>query len=1056
MAGAGCDWNETGRAGAKGSTGPIAFNAEILPILSEKCFHCHGPDRGSRQGDLRLDQAEFAYHEGKNGKAIVRGDPDKSLVIRRLLSKDPTEVMPPPAAHSQVKPGEIELLKAWIRQGAVYEQHWAFVAPKRPAVPAVKQTQWARGVVDTFILARLEKAGMAPSAEADKASLIRRVSYDLTGLPPTPEEAAAFLADREPGAYENLVDRLLASPRYGEHRARYWLDVARYGDSHGLHGDYERSVWPYRDYVIRAFNANKPFDQFTRENLAGDLLPAQNLDQQLASAFIRLGISSGEGGAIIQELRVNNQRERVEAYGAAYLGMTTGCAACHDHKFDPLSQKDHYQLSAFFNNLTENPNNQGRADWPPFIGLPAARDRAAYDELLARKAGIQRAMFRRREQAGELVAEWLRSGLQPARRVAPEGLILRLKFDEQQGAVLANSAPGAGGARVAATGGAPVWGEDTLFWPSLRMETTTRLELPAVGDVDSADAFTVSSWIKPRYETAKFSKVPEGAILARMDGRTGSPGWELYFKQGKLIFRLVAQGAVAIESAEEVLTSDHWNHVLASYDGSRRAAGLKLYVDGQRQKVTVLGDDLSGSSRTPAPLLLARRHPDDAPLRDTSFQDLRFYRRALTEDEAPRVAREDYVAEIVLRPVEKWNEDEKHAVEAFYFAHRDAASLTLAAGLPAIDAELARLTKDGPVALVSEEAPLLAYADVLNRGVYSQRQERVRPAVPHFLPPLPPGAPRDRRGLAEWTVSAENPLTARVTVNRMWSELFGTGLVETTEDFGVVGARPSHPELLDWLAVEFRESGWNVKQFYKMLVTSATYRQSARAEPALREKDPGNRLLARGPRFRLDAEMLRDTVLLTSGLLVEKLGGPSVKPYQPPGIWEAGTSPTSNTSKYEPEHGEGLYRRSLYTFWKRMATMPNMDAFDAPVRDTACTRRQRTTTPLQALVTMNDVQWLEAARKLAERVLRERRDDETRLDRLGWILLARPWRQEEKAVLAAALEKFRATYSADDAAAARLVAVGEAPLDPASPVRETAAWMLVASTACNLDATLNK
>ena len=1049
----------------------VTFNAVIQPILSENCYHCHGPDSSSRKGGLRLDRPEFALKGGESGKpAIVAGDPDKSQLVRRILSKDPQEVMPPPAMHNQLEPHEIELLKSWIKQGGVYEEHWAFIAPKRPAEPAVKQADWSRNAVDRFIQARLEKEGLAPSPVADRETLIRRATYDLTGLPPTPEETAAFLADQSPDAYERVVDRLLASPRYGEHRARYWLDVARYGDSHGLHGDYERTVWPYRDYAIRAFNQNKPFDQFTRENLAGDMLPAANLDQQLASAFIRLGISSGEGGSIIQELRVNNQRERVEAFGAAYLGLTTGCAACHDHKFDPLSQKDHYQLTAFFNNLTENPNNQGRAEWPPFIRLPKEKDRAEYDRLLARRAEIQSRLQKRRDEAGEHIARWLQSGENQPKAVPASSLQVRLKFDEQQGAAFANSAPEAGSDRVVATGGAPVWGEDTWFWPSLRMETTTRIALPAAGDVDLTDAFAVGAWVRPRYETARFSKPPkEGVLMARLGREAGGDGrgWEVAFfgeaggvdgsMGGRIRFRLQgATGAAIIETEKDLLISDRWNHVLALSAGTGRATDLALYVDGIKQAVRIVRDDLQGSIRTAAPLLLARRDPDEAPLRDTAFQDFRFYRRQLDAAEAARVAWEDRVAEISRRPIAQWSEDELHTMAEFYFRQRDAGSLALMSGLPEIEARLAELTKDGVAAIVSEEAPRLAYADVLDRGAYAQRKERVRPAVPHFLPQMPANAPKDRRGLAEWTVSAANPLTARVTVNRMWAELFGTGLVETTEDFGIVGARPSHPELLDWLAVEFRESGWDMKRFYRLLVTSSAYRQSARIEPALLEKDPKNRLLARGPRFRMDAEMLRDTVLATSGLLVEQLGGPSVKPYQPPGIWEAGTPPTSNTAKYEQDHGASLYRRSLYTFWKRMGTMPNMNAFDAPDRDVSCTRRQRTTTPLQALVTMNDVQWLEAARKLGERIVRERKTDDDRFNLLAQILLARPWRAEEKAVLVSLRDKLHATYVNDSDSARSLLTVGEAPADQALPAAEVAVWMLLASTVQNLDATLNK
>ena len=1056
----------------------VTFNAVIQPILSENCYPCHGPDSSSRKGGLRLDRPEFALKGGESGKpAIVAGDPESSQLMRRILSKDPQEVMPPPAMHNHLEENEIKNLKKWIEQGGVYEEHWAFIAPKRPAEPTVKHRDWPRNPVDHFILARLEKENLAPSPEASREALIRRVTYDLTGLPPTPEETAAFLDDQSSDAYERVVDRLLASPRYGEHRARYWLDVARYGDTHGLHSDPKFSAWPYRDYTIRAFNQNEPFDQFIRENLAGDMLPAANLDQQLASGFIRLGISSGEGGTILQELRVNNQKERVEAFGAAFLGLTTSCASCHDHKFDPFSQKDHYQLAAFFNNLKELPNNQNRAEWPPFIRLPKEKDRAEYDRLLARRAEIQSQLQQRRDQASEHIARWLQSGEHKPKAVSASSLQVRLRFDEQQGASFANSAPGAGSDRIMATGGAPVWGEDTWFWTSLRTETTTRIALPSAGDVEFTEAFAVGAWVKPGYNIARFSPPPkEGVVVARFGREAGGDGrgWEVAFmgedygellseeakdkpKDGRIRFRLQGTaGAAVIESEKALLMSNRWNHVLAVSAGTGRAADLALYVDGVKQTVRIVRDDLQGSIRTAAPLLLARRDPDEAPLRETAFQDFRFYRRMLDENEAVRVAWEDRVAEISLRPLAQWSDDELHTVADFYFRQRDAGSLALAAGLPEIEASLAQLTNDGMPAIVSEEASRLAYSDVLERGAYANRKERVRPAVPHFLPQMPANSPRDRRGLAEWTVSAANPLTARVTVNRMWAELFGTGLVETTDNFGIVGERPSHPELLDWLAVEFRESGWDIKRFYRLLVTSATYRQSARIEPALLEKDPKNRLLARSPRFRMDAEMLRDTVLFSSNLLVEQLGGPSVKPYQPTGIWEAGTPNMSNTATYDQDHGASLYRRSLYTFWKRMATMPNMNAFDAPDRDVSCTRRQRTTSPLQALVTLNDVQWLEAARKLGERIVRERKTDDDRLNLLGQILLARHWRAEEKAVLVSLRDKLHATYVSHPDSAKDLLTVGEAPVDPTLPATEVAVWMLLASTVQNLDATLNK
>jgi Protein of unknown function (DUF1553)/Protein of unknown function (DUF1549)/Planctomycete cytochrome C/Concanavalin A-like lectin/glucanases superfamily len=1049
----------------------FSFNEVVQPILSENCYGCHGPSSSSRKAELRLDHPEFAYAPHASfGPAIIPGRPESSPLVRRIEAQNPDERMPPPETRKILKPEQIAALRQWIKEGAHYETHWAFVAPKRAPLPVTSRKDWAQTDIDRFILARLEKEALAPSPQADRRTLIRRVTYDLTGLPPTPEEVEAFVADRSRDAYEKLVDRLLASPRYGEHRAHYWLDVARYGDTHGLHLDNFRSIWPYRDYVIRAFNENKPYDQFVREQLAGDLLPAQRPDQLVASAFIRSGISSGEGGTLVEELRVNNKRERTEAYGAAFLGLTVGCANCHDHKFDPLTQKDFYRLTAFFNNLTEDPSNDDRNDWPPFIRLPKPENRAAYDQVFAKRSVVQRQISVRRDHARELIATWLARPAAAAQPVSPDGLLVQLRLDEQKGATFINAAPGASPKTVTATGGAPVWGENTWFWPSMRMDTSTRVELKGIGDVEANQAFSVGTWLMPYLETASSESAHFGAIVAHVDSAQQGRGWELYYTEekpkpkqplfkGRLVLHLThawPANALDVETQSLLLERGHWNHVLATYDGSGRASGVQLYIDGQPQALKVVKDTLSGTIRNAAPLEFGRQYPDANPLRQSRYQDFRYYARALRPEEAARVPREDFVSGIVRRPMASWTEDEFKAVSDFYFAQVDGPTRALVAQLPALNGELDRLAQEGDIALVSEEGTGLAYADVLYRGLYNQRRERVRPGVPGFLPPLPPGAPLDRRGLAEWTVSAANPLTARVAVNRMWQELFGTGLVETTEDFGTVGARPSHPALLDWLAVDFREHAWNVKRFYKQLVMSAAYQQAAQVTAALLEKDPKNRLLARGPRFRMDAEMLRDTALATSGLLVERIGGPSVKPYQPAGVWEAGGFPSSDTTKYQQDHGESLYRRSLYTFWKRMATMPSMDSFDAPVRDAACTRRQRTNTPLQALVMMNDPQWLEAARNLAERVVTHDAATGARLDYLGELLLARPWHAQERALLEGTLTRFDAAYAHDATAAQKLIAVGESRPDKAITAPVLAPWMLLASAAMNLDATLNK
>jgi mono/diheme cytochrome c family protein len=1040
----------------------LSFNQSIQPILSENCYACHGPDPGARKAKLRLDRAEFAYapHD-KSGPAIIPGQPDKSPLVEKIEAKNPKDRMPPPEAHKTLKPEQIALLRAWVKQGAVYEEHWSFIAPTPQAVPQVKQKEWVRNAIDNFILDRLEREGQKPSPEADRRTLIRRLTYDLTGLPPTPEEVEAFVADNSGDAYEKVVDRLLASPRYGEHRAHYWLDVARYGDTHGLHIDNFRYIWPYRDYVIRAYNQNKHFDRFVIEQLAGDMLPDKSLDSLMASGYVRAGISSGEGGTLTEELRVNNKRERTEAFSAAFMGLTVGCANCHDHKFDPITQKDFYRLTAFFNNLAENPFNDDRNDWLPILLVPKPENRAAYEETLAKKAAIERQIEDRRAQAGALIQSWLARPLAGPRPVSSDGLRARLRFDEGTGDAFADSASGERQNAARATGVPVVWGEGTRFWPYMRMEISTHLELPGVGDEDGTKPFSVAAWMRPhlRPNEPKDPGLPDGVILSRADAAQDGRGWQLLSNKGQLKFVLahkLPDEAIEVETPDKVLAVGQWNHLIATYDGSGKAAGVSLYVDGMPQYLTVLKDGLKETASTAAPLEFGRTHPDSNPLRQTAFQDFRFYERELSAREAARLPFADYVAEVGRKPMSQWSEDELHAVTEYYFRERDVPTLEFAAQIALLDKELNRLAKGGDIELVSEEAPTLAYADVLNRGVFSARTERVRPGVPHFLPALPAGASLNRLTLARWTVSPENPLTTRVTVNRMWSEIFGTGLVETTEDFGVMGARPSHPELLDWLAVDFREHDWDVKRFYRQIVLSSAYRQSARTTPQLLEKDPKNRLLARGPRFRMDGEMIRDTALASSGLLVEKIGGPSVKPYQPAGVWEAGSHQVSDTKEYAQDHGDALYRRSLYTFWKRMATMPNMDTLDVPVRDGACTRRQRTDTPLQALVLMNDPQWLEASRHLAERVLKESQQTDTRLNALSEILLSRPWGQREKAVLEKALTRFETVYRQDTASAEKLLSVGESKRDANLPASELASWMLVASAAMNLDEVLNK
>jgi len=1075
----------------------LSFNDEVVPILSENCYACHGPDPGMRKADLRLDRREFAVmpHED-SGPAILPGEPDRSPLVHRIESTDEDERMPPLEAHKSLTSDEIALLRRWIKEGAEYQEHWAFIAPERPPLPAVARDDWAENPIDRFVLERLEREGLSPSPPADRRALLRRVTLDLTGLPPTPEELEAFGRDELSDAYERRVNDLLSRASYGEHRARYWLDAARYADTHGLHTDKFRSVWPFRDYVIKAFNENKPFDQFVREQIAGDLYLVEDVDQIVATAFVRLGIANSESGTIEEEQSTILLTERTKAFSGVFLGMTTGCAACHDHKFDPTTQKDFYQLGAFFNNLDEFFHTGQRPDWPPTIVVPPDENRDAYQAVLAQRAVVQRQLEERRAQAQSLIADWIRTGPAPAHTISPKALQLRLRLDEGKGSVLSNSAPGAEISSIVVDGGPPEWGEDTWLWPSFRMSEKSRVRFPgAIGDVGADEAFSISTWLQPRANALAEIRPPLGTIVAKVDATHGSRGWGLYYNSvnkpkasdevanpdgeeateptpevekltshGKLMLRLVGDTvdeAIIVQTRDIVLTREvpRWSHVVATYDGSRTAAAVRLYVDGVAQELEIVADRLSGEIRTPVPMQLSAEEGETNRLLSTRFQDFRFYQRELTGEEAKHLPRAELVGEILAQDPAEWSEDQFKWVSDYYFAEHDEPTLRAKDRLAVFDVELDALAKGGVVTLVSKESPRLAYAQVLDRGVYSQRIERVRPSVPHFLPPLSPDAPRNRRGLAEWVVRADNPLTARVTVNRWWQQLFGMGLVETTNDFGLVGARPSNRPLLDWLAVDFRESGWDVKRFYKQLVMSATYRQSARITPELLERDPDNRLLARGPRFRMDAEMVRDAALAASGLLVTKIGGPSAKPYQPAGLWEALTYPESDAfkpDKYVRADGDGLYRRSVYTFTKRQALIPNMEILDQPNRDESCTRRPRANTPLQALVLMNDPQWLEAARRLAERVMVHADSPVARLELLGELVVSRPWTARERAVFTESLQKYQTLYADDEAAAVELIEHGESEPSPALAATELAPWMLVASTALNLDETLNK
>jgi hypothetical protein len=1030
---------------------PPEYNRDVRPIFSENCFPCHGTDSVARKAKLRLDRVDVATNKLDDGScAIVPGQPGKSELVRRIFATD-DDVMPPSKTHKVLTPAQKEVLRKWIADGAVYQPHWSFVAPQRAALPKVSNPRWARNAIDDFILERLDQESLKPAREADRRTLIRRVSLDLTGLPPSPEEVEAFVKNTSPDAYERVVDRLLASPRWGEHRARYWLDAARYGDTHGIHFDNYREMWKYRDWVINAFNANMKFDQFTIEQLAGDLLPNATRDQKVASGFNRCNVTSNEGGMIEDEYLALYARDRTETTSQVWLGLTAGCAVCHDHKYDPFPQKDFYSLSAFFNNTTQKAADGNVKDTPPILEIPTPADEKRWSELPPEISANGERITQRKTEARVPFTNWL---AQPdfaslATNLPAGAPVFRAPLDE--GGTNGASIFVDGAEQKLPLGANVAWQDGAVAAKAFTTGMTPVPPLANVGDFARDEAFSYAAWL--RIETNA-----TGAIFARMEDKDDQfRGWDLWLEKRKPTIHLLhswPDSAIKVIARKE-LPLEKWNHVCVTYNGSSKAEGVKIYINGELQEVSVEKDSLTNSIRTAAPFKIGQRDTGSL-VTNAGLQDLRIYDRALNGDEARGLAEVPRMQWLATKPAGATT-NENEDLFALWLNRLDAPYREALAVKTRLASEKTDIRKRGTVAHIMQERTNAPEAYVLFRGAYDQRRDRVTPATPGALPPMPPDAPRNRLGFAQWLMRPENPLTARVTVNRFWQELFGAGLVRTAGDFGVAGEPPSHPKLLDWLAVEFRESGWDVKRIYKLMVMSATYRQSALVTPEKLEKDPQNRLLARGPRFRMDAEMIRDTALASSGLLVEKIGGPSVRPYQPPGIWNEVGMPAGDTRNYKQDTGESLYRRSVYTFWKRQATPASMEIFNAPSREVCTVRRDRTDTPLQALVTLNDPQFVEAARHLAQTAMDNAATNAAaRLDFMAERLLARPLRADERKIVLSGLGDFLGHYGEAQRDAADLLAVGESKPDAKLDKVTLAAYTMVANELINLDETLNK
>ena len=1036
------------------TTAAVEFNRDIRPILAGTCFHCHGPDPGSRKAGLRLDTEAgfFSAGEGKT-PTVVKGDPQMSELFLRLVTSQEDDLMPPKKSNKTLKPSEIALIRQWIQEGARWQPHWSLIPPVRPPVPSVKTVGWGTNDIDRFVLAKFEASGLQPAPEADAHSLIRRVSLDLTGLPPSPEMLERYVSKAVEGrlpdpVYQKLVDELLASPAYGEHRARYWLDAARYADTHGLHFDKYREIWPYRDWVIAAFNRNEPFDRFTVEQIAGDLLPKPAKDQLIATGFQRCNVTTNEGGTIDEENVAIYAADRVQTLGWVYFGLTTNCAQCHDHKFDPLTMRDYYSLAAFFRNTTQKPKDGNVKDGlGPVLSLPSEKDQPRWDALPSEIAAAKANAEEERKSARPAFDGWL-AAAKPEdldRDIPAKGLVAHIPLHDGQGNEVAGHC---GSAAKFRSTGEVMWKPDGKIGPAPVISQASTFEIGNAGDFEKDHPFSYGAWVRASNTGVS------GAILARMDQKAGHCGWDLW-QDGKSfavhIIHSWPKDALRVSTRKPSVRPGVWQHVFATYDGSGRAKGVKIFVDGVQEELMVNTDALKGSIKTGTPTRIGRRSESQF-FDGGSVQDVRVYDRLLAPAEVQAIASVVPLRCVLARGA--LTAKEKDQLFLHYLITRNQPYQTAIALSQKLEAEQTAIRNRSPVTHIQEERKdAVPMANILMRGQYDKVGEKVEAAIPAVLGKLSEGEPKNRLGLAHWLVSGSNPLTARVTVNRFWQELFGRGLVTTTEDFGIMGAPPSHPELLDWLAVEFHEKGWDVKSLFRTLVTSATYRQAARLTPEKLEKDRDNALLSRGPRFRMDAEMIRDYALAASGTLSPKMGGPGTKPYQPENIWEV---VGINTEPYKQDEGENLYRRTIYNFWKRMAPPPNLEIFNSPSREVCSVRRDRTNTPLQALVTMNDPQFVEAARNLAQLALQSTKEDPARLDTIAQRLLCRPWKAPERDLLLASLGELRSRFAANSADAGALLQVGESKAHPAFPASELAAWTMVCSEVMNLDEVLNK
>lgn len=1008
---------------------PVDFNRDIRPILSDKCFACHGFDPGHRQADLRLDIPEAAFDNARSQVAITPGDLSKSEVWARVTTTDPETIMPPPDSHKELTEAERAIIKRWIEEGAKYAKHWSFEIPQSVALPSTSQP--TLNEIDLFLGQKLDELNLQAGPIAPKEILIRRLAFALTGLPPSSADVKTFLEDASDQAYSKLVEKYLESPQFGEEMARHWLDVARYADTHGMHLDNERQTWAYRDWVIRVFNQNLPFDQFTIAQLAGDLLPDPTEEQLIATGFNRCNVTTSEGGSINDELLYRYAVDRTSTTISAWMGLTGGCAVCHDHKFDPISQREFYQMYAFFNSAAD-PGFDGNALLTqPVLKLNMPEIRSQQQAIDEKLAGIQKQID---EKAATVVYQ------DPATaEPKPETMIVENVWMDDEfpttGHVFAS--PGAATQYVENLEGGSVFSgkravkrTDAGLAQDVWDQAKEPLMIPQGGNLFAY------VWLDP-------ANPPKSIML-----QYHRSGWQHRAVWGD--YEAIQWGAA--NTTERVAM------------GPLPEVGKWVRLDIPVDKVGLNpGDGLTGFAMTQfggtvywdKVGVAGAINPTTDPQR--SFQA---WWQQVTGKDVPGIP--DTIRELAKAGPKP--DVDSTALQRYYVqavCETTKSNFTeLRSQAETLKQERQRLEDSIPSTFVFRDMPSPRESFVMMRGAYDKKGDPVQPEVFAFLPPLQkadPAARASRLDLAKWLVAPNHPLTARVTVNRFWQQFFGVGLVKSSYDFGSQGELPSHPELLDWLAVRFQTSGWDIKQFVRLLVHSAAFQRDSRVEPNVLAQDFENRFYARGPRFRLDAEQIRDNALKVSGLLIDKMGGKGVKPYQPSNIWEPVGFAGSNTRFYSQDMGEALYRRSIYTFLKRTAPPPFMSNFDGPNREQFCARRERSNTPLQALQLMNDVQHVEAARVLAQRTLKEGGSDDTAKIRFVFQeVLSRQPAEDEIQIVQSQLNLHRQRYSADKEAATKLVAYGESQRDETLDVAELAAFSLVSSMMLNLDETLTR